>query len=190
MGARRRMPPDRRVGHTRPQPGRRGCSVPPLQLRRIDFTSRLMAVVERHGVAPRRLVLEITESAAMEEPERTKPAPARVPATRLPRGDRRLRRPALLARPLERARRRRAEDRPSLPRRRAPALGGVRDLRRDDRAGGRARDDRSRRGHRDRRAVPLPRRPRLPFGQGFGIARPMPADMATAHLTRARELAR
>ena len=48
-------------------------NVSPHQLRRADFTSRLMAVVERHGVSPRRLVLEITESAAMEEPERTEP---------------------------------------------------------------------------------------------------------------------
>lgn len=48
-------------------------NVSPHQLRRADLTSRLTAVVERHGVSPRRLVLEITESAAMEEPERTEP---------------------------------------------------------------------------------------------------------------------
>ena len=48
-------------------------NVSPHQLRRADFTTRLMAILERHGVAPRRLVLEITESAAMEEPERTEP---------------------------------------------------------------------------------------------------------------------
>jgi PAS domain S-box-containing protein/diguanylate cyclase (GGDEF)-like protein len=48
-------------------------NVSPHQLRRADFTARLMAILARHGVLPGRLVLEITESAAMEEPERTEP---------------------------------------------------------------------------------------------------------------------
>jgi PAS domain S-box-containing protein/diguanylate cyclase (GGDEF)-like protein len=48
-----------------------GFNVAPRELRRPDFAQELAAAVERHGVDPSYLVVEITERAAMREPERT-----------------------------------------------------------------------------------------------------------------------
>jgi EAL domain-containing protein (putative c-di-GMP-specific phosphodiesterase class I) len=49
-------------------------NVSPLELRRPDFVATLAATVAAHGVDPGRLVAEITESAAMHDPARTEPA--------------------------------------------------------------------------------------------------------------------
>ena len=48
-----------------------GFNVAPRELRRPDFAQGLAAAMERHGVDPSHLVVEITERAAMREPERT-----------------------------------------------------------------------------------------------------------------------
>ncbi len=48
-----------------------GFNVAPRELRRADFAQELAAAIARHGVDPSHLVVEITERAAMREPERT-----------------------------------------------------------------------------------------------------------------------
>jgi diguanylate cyclase (GGDEF)-like protein/PAS domain S-box-containing protein len=48
-----------------------GFNVAPRELRREDFASSLIETAERHGTDVRKLVVEITERAAMREPERT-----------------------------------------------------------------------------------------------------------------------
>ena len=48
-----------------------GFNVAPRELRRADFAEELARAVARHGTDPSRLVVEITERAAMREPERT-----------------------------------------------------------------------------------------------------------------------
>jgi diguanylate cyclase (GGDEF)-like protein/PAS domain S-box-containing protein len=48
-----------------------GFNVAPRELRREDFASTLLQAARRHGADPRRLIVEITERAAMREPERT-----------------------------------------------------------------------------------------------------------------------
>jgi EAL domain-containing protein (putative c-di-GMP-specific phosphodiesterase class I) len=48
-----------------------GFNVSPRELRREDFARELRGAARRHGVDPRTLVVEITERAAMREPERT-----------------------------------------------------------------------------------------------------------------------
>jgi EAL domain-containing protein (putative c-di-GMP-specific phosphodiesterase class I) len=42
-------------------------NVSPLQLRRVEFIEELVAIVERHRIAPWRLEIEITESAVMSD---------------------------------------------------------------------------------------------------------------------------
>jgi diguanylate cyclase (GGDEF)-like protein/PAS domain S-box-containing protein len=48
-----------------------GFNVAPRELRREDFARTLLETARRHGADPRRLMVEITERAAMREPERT-----------------------------------------------------------------------------------------------------------------------
>jgi PAS domain S-box-containing protein/diguanylate cyclase (GGDEF)-like protein len=48
-----------------------GFNVAPRELQRADFADELAGAVARHGVDPTRLVVEITERAAMREPHRT-----------------------------------------------------------------------------------------------------------------------
>jgi diguanylate cyclase (GGDEF)-like protein len=48
-----------------------GFNVAPRELRRPDFAQGLADAIRRHGVDPSHLVVEITERAAMREPERT-----------------------------------------------------------------------------------------------------------------------
>jgi diguanylate cyclase (GGDEF)-like protein/PAS domain S-box-containing protein len=48
-----------------------GFNVAPRELRREDFARTLLQAARRHDTDPRRLVVEITERAAMHEPERT-----------------------------------------------------------------------------------------------------------------------
>jgi diguanylate cyclase (GGDEF)-like protein/PAS domain S-box-containing protein len=48
-------------------------NVSPRQLRRLDFTDRVAAHLERTGADPRRLTVELTESATMEDPAEAEP---------------------------------------------------------------------------------------------------------------------
>jgi EAL domain-containing protein (putative c-di-GMP-specific phosphodiesterase class I) len=48
-------------------------NVAPQQLRRAGFVADVRAALERHDVDPGQLILEVTESTAMAEPERTEP---------------------------------------------------------------------------------------------------------------------
>ena len=165
-------------------------NVSPLQLRRMDFTSRLRAVVERHGVAPRRLVLEITESAAMEEPERTKPLLRefrrlgfRVAIDDFGAQHSSLGRLSELAVDVLKIDRHFLVD---VPQRSEASAICVAMIELAGALGMTAVAEGIETAEQYRFLADRG----CPFGQGFGIARPMPADMATAHLTRARQLAR
>ena len=56
-------------------------NISPRELRRPDFLSRLSGALAQHGVDPASVMLEITESAAMQDPERTGPALRRLADT-------------------------------------------------------------------------------------------------------------
>ena len=149
-----------------------------------------MAVVERHGVAPRRLVLEITESAAMEEPERTKPLLRefrrlgfRVAIDDFGAQHSSLGRLSELAVDVLKIDRHFLVD---VPQRSEASAICVAMIELAGALGMTAVAEGIETAEQYRFLADRG----CPFGQGFGIARPMPADMATAHLTRARELAR
>ncbi|HYH89200.1 MAG TPA: EAL domain-containing protein [Solirubrobacteraceae bacterium] len=165
-------------------------NVSPLQLRRTDFTSRLLAVVERHGVAPRRLVLEITESAAMEEPGRTKPLLRefrrlgfRVAIDDFGAQHSSLGRLSELAVDVLKIDRHFLVD---VPQRSEASAICVAMIELAGALGMTAVAEGIETAEQYRFLADRG----CPFGQGFGIARPMPVAMATAHLTRARDLAR
>ena len=164
-------------------------NVSPHQLRRGDFTARMMAVLERHGVPPQRLLLEITESAAMEEPERTEPLLRefrrlgfRVAIDDFGAQHASLGRLSELAVDVLKIDRRFLVDVPQ----RADAaaiLVAIIELAGALGMGAVAEGIETAEQYRflaDRGC---------PFGQGFALARPMPAAAATEHLTRARDLA-
>jgi diguanylate cyclase (GGDEF)-like protein/PAS domain S-box-containing protein len=156
----------------------------PRQLWQPEVVQKVMRPVEAFGADPSNMVLEITESTAMTDPERTYPAPALgVPREGLPRRARRLRDRVLLALTPEAPARRHPEDRPVVRPRRRPRFGGGEHGAHDHPAGGRPRHDAARRGRRDRAGVAVPLRSRLPprpglplqpARSGFGDHRPVP----------------
>jgi EAL domain-containing protein (putative c-di-GMP-specific phosphodiesterase class I) len=149
----------------------------------------MMAVLERHGVPAQRLLLEITESAAMEEPERTEPLLRefrrlgfRVAIDDFGAQHASLGRLSELAVDVLKIDRRFLVDVPQ----RADAsaiLVAIIELAGALGMGAVAEGIETAEQYRflaDRGC---------PFGQGFALARPMPAAAATEHLTRARDLA-
>ena len=165
-------------------------NVSPHQLRRADFTTRTMATLERHGVAASRLVLEVTESAAMEEPERTEPLLRefrrlgfRVAIDDFGAEHSSLGRLSELAVDVLKIDRRFLTDVPERSEASAILVAMI------ELAGALGMAAVA-------EGIETPEQYRFladrgcPFGQGFVIARPMPAAAATEHLTRARDLAR
>ena len=143
-----------------------GFNVAPRELRRDDFARSLAAAIRRHGADPRRLVLEITERAAMREPERTdkvvrdvKALGARVAIDDFGADHSSLARLRAMKVDILKIDR-------SFLRRRPGGARGLVDRHRDPVAGARARDGRGRRGRRDRGAAALPRPERLPARAG------------------------
>ena len=164
-------------------------NVSPHQLRRTDFTSRLTGVLERHGVPPRRLVLEITESAAMEEPERTEPLLRefrrlgfRVAIDDFGAQHSSLGRLSELAVDVLKLDRRFLVD---VPQRSDAAAICVAMIELAGALGMAAVAEGIETAEQYRFLADRG----CPFGQGFVIARPMPAAAATEHLTRSRDLA-
>ena len=165
-------------------------NVSPHQLRRADFTTRLRAVLDRHGVPPRRIVLEITESAAMEEPGRTEPLLRelrrlgfRVAIDDFGAQHSSLGRLSELAVDVLKIDRSFLVGVPQRPEA-AAILVAVLELAGALGMAAVAEGIETAEQYRflaDRGC---------PFGQGFALARPMPAAAATEHLVRARDIAR
>ena len=174
LGRRRRDRSGRRVARAGPAPGHRVQPLP-RQLRSPGFADRLLGALRRACADPRQFIAEITESAAMADPERTVPLLERLTAAGPAAGDRRLRRRLLLARPPARPAGARAQDRPLVPARRP----GRRRAR--PRSSPRSSSSRRRsswspspRASRSADAARVPRRHGCTLAQGFHLARPIP----------------
>jgi diguanylate cyclase (GGDEF)-like protein/PAS domain S-box-containing protein len=164
-------------------------NVSPHQLRRPEFPARLMAMIERHGVSPRRFVLEITESAAMEEPARTGPLLQelrrlgfRVAIDDFGAEHASLGRLSELAVDVLKIDRRFLTD---VPQRAEASAILVAIIELAGALGMAAVAEGIETAEQYRFLADRG----CPFGQGFALARPMPAAAATEHLTRARDLA-
>ena len=164
-------------------------NVSPHQLRRADFTTRTMAILERHGVPASRLVLEVTESAAMEEPERTKPLLRefrrlgfRVAVDDFGAEHSSLGRLSELAVDVLKVDRRFLVDVPQRPEASAILVAMI------ELAGALGMTAVAE-GIETAEQYRFLADRGCPLGQGFVLARPMPAAEATEHLIRARDLA-
>ena len=157
-------------------------------LQQPDLVATVRAALAEHGLPAERLVLEITESAVMENGSGTVETLEALQGARRPPRARRLRHRLLVARAPAPLPARRPEDRPLLhrrPRRRPP---GRVDRRRDRLARAGARPRHGRRGHRGRRpAAPARARSAARSARASSSRAPQPpADVRRRAARRAR----
>ena len=132
-----------------------------------ELPERVGALLAKHGVPAEQLVVEVTESAAMADPDRGVRVLESLRADGRGRRDRRLRNRQRIDRVPRAAAGDRAEDRPRLRDRHPRAGARPRDRALDDRPRAQPRPDRRRRGHRERGDARVPRRHRLRDGAGL-----------------------
>ena len=138
-----------------------GFNLSPRQFWQPDLAERIVREIRVSGIDPSRVLVEVTESSAMMDPDRAQRDPGRAERPGLRDRDRRLRDRLLVAVAPARDAGAGPEDRPVVRERRAPGPAVGLDRHRVPRARARARDDDPRRGDRDGRGARVPARARL-----------------------------
>ena len=124
LGARRAGAPAADMARAGRGPAAIGFNLSPRQMWTAHLAEKLLAKLAMHDVDPRDVTVEITESTAMADPDRTQRLLTELHAWGFTLAHRRLRHRLLVARPPEAHARRHPEDRPGV----RPARGDDRDL--------------------------------------------------------------